>query len=125
MPNVMAPYNKAYNRDFAGVEVRRSWPERPRARKVDDPSKYRDEGCVIAPACLACPLSECIHDWPRDGGVKHRDLAIRARVWQLGVRDAAAIAAYLDISLREGFRWQAKLNKTESYEDFLKGRLRR
>ena len=25
---------------------------------------YKDEGCELAPACLECPLPQCVHDAP-------------------------------------------------------------
>ena len=38
--------------------------------------RYRDEGCEIAPACLDCPLPECIYE--QRGGRQH---------WVKGQRD--------------------------------------
>ena len=35
-------------------------PDDPRPEHVD----YRDEGCEVAPECLACPLPRCRHDEP-------------------------------------------------------------
>ena len=35
-------------------------PDDPRPENVD----YRDEGCEVAPECLACPLPRCRHDDP-------------------------------------------------------------
>ena len=28
---------------------------------------YKDTGCYIAPACLACPLPACVHDYEAAG----------------------------------------------------------
>ncbi len=28
---------------------------------------YKDTGCHIAPACLACPLPACVHDYEAAG----------------------------------------------------------
>ena len=35
-----------------------------RGRKQDElvPDYYRDTGCHVHPACLSCPLPQCIHD---------------------------------------------------------------
>ena len=61
-------------------------PDDPRPEHVD----YRDEGCDLAPECLACPLPRCRHDDPgwlrRDAKEKrNRDLLAVRRDEGLGV----------------------------------------
>ena len=61
-------------------------PDDPRPEHVD----YRDEGCDLAPECLACPLPRCRHDDPgwlrREAKEKrNRDLLAVRREEGLGV----------------------------------------
>ena len=61
-------------------------PDDPRPEHVD----YRDEGCELAPECLACPLPRCRHDDPgwlrREAKEKrNRDLLAARRDEGLGV----------------------------------------
>ena len=61
-------------------------PDDPRPEHVD----YRDEGCEVAPECLACPLPRCRYDDPgwlrREAKEKrNRDLLAARRDEGLGV----------------------------------------
>ena len=61
-------------------------PDDPMPEHVD----YRDEGCEVAPECLACPLPRCRHDNPgwlrREAKDKrNRDLLAVRREEGLGV----------------------------------------
>ena len=61
-------------------------PDDPRPENVD----YQDEGCDLAPECLACPLPRCRHDDPgwlrREAKDKrNRDLLAVRRDEGLGV----------------------------------------
>ena len=57
---------------------------------------YKDTGCHIAPACLACPLPACIHDYEAAGlnrsMPKHRKRpAILRHRWRKLVRKPAGL----------------------------------
>ena len=71
-------------------------PDDPRPENVD----YRDEGCEVAPECLACPLPRCRHDDPgwlrREAKDKrNRDLLAVRRDEGLGV---VALANWFGLS---------------------------
>ena len=65
-------------------------PYDPTPEHVD----YRDEGCEVAPKCLACPLPRCRHDDPRGQRreakeKRNRDLLAVRRDEGLGVQALA------------------------------------
>ena len=65
-------------------------PDDPMPEHVD----YRDEGCEVAPECLACPLPRCRHDDPRGQrreakDKRNRDLLAVRRDEGLGVQALA------------------------------------
>lgn len=68
-------------------------PEADRHRPpTDDPKpehvQYRDEGCDVAPECLACPLPKCRHDdpgWLGRGAKNRRNREIVAARLEQGI----------------------------------------
>ena len=81
--------------------------ERPRAKRDALPEhlEWRDDGCEVAPRCLACPLPRCRFDEP--GGLQ--TLLITARNQEvIDARRAGmaikAISARFAISRRSVFR---------------------
>lgn len=66
---------------------------------------YTDEGCDLAPACLECPLPQCVHDAPemtryyanRD---RNREIAARRRAGE----SVAVLAAEYGVSRRTVYR---------------------
>jgi len=66
---------------------------------------YRDEGCELAPSCLACPLPQCRYDTPTGGrwlGNRPRD----AEILELrrGGKLIEEIAEHFRVSRRTVFR---------------------
>ncbi len=49
----------------------------PKEDLLPEHSKYRDEGCEMAPACLNCPLSRCLEDIPRGRQQQRKELRNR------------------------------------------------
>ena len=77
--------------------------------RVDDgvnfPAHWADNGCSVAPSCLACPLPRCRYDVV--GGVRTLRNRVRdpeiVRRYQAGER-AEAIAADLGVTHRTVYR---------------------
>lgn len=42
----------------------RRFPALVRVDALPEDTVYRDEGCDVAPSCLACPLERCRYDGP-------------------------------------------------------------
>jgi hypothetical protein len=54
------------------------------------PSHWADNGCKLAPSCLACQLPQCIHDRPQ--GQYQRELTRRQDLVRLPVALALPLA---------------------------------
>lgn len=66
---------------------------------------FRDDGCSVAPSCLACPLPQCRYDVP--GGARIMLNEVRdTRIAQAHAAGASVddLAATLQISRRTVFR---------------------
>jgi hypothetical protein len=79
---------------------------------------YTDEGCELAPACLECPLPQCVHDAPemtryyanRD---RNREIA-RQRLAGVPV---AELAAKYGVSRRTVYRVTAEYTAEDERHD--------
>lgn len=71
--------------------------------RTPEQTSYVDNGCDIAPRCLACPLPRCRYDLPpRRAGALLRWLAVEALLGE--GRTAAEVADELGMSRRTVFR---------------------
>jgi AraC-like DNA-binding protein len=70
--------------------------------RLPEDCHYRDEGCVVAPSCLNCPLPVCIYDIPR-GKQRHfkeiRDQEIK-RLFHQESKSTEEIAQIFGVSER-------------------------
>lgn len=78
----------------------------PKRKQEPVPVYYvKDEGCAVAPACLACPLPRCRYEVA--GGIAAIQVRARADVIvaaRAAGEPVASIAARLGISRRSVFR---------------------
>lgn len=93
----MAHASRRADRTLHGLSI----GEVSRADAIPTGVKYQDTGCHVHPACLSCPLEQCIYDAPQESRQR------RAISNQRQVREAyerglgvAEIAHELGVSLR-------------------------
>src|SRR3990167_8693343 len=76
---------------------------------------FRDDGCIVSPKCVDCPLPECVVEGgvPGHGGeemwLKLKEINGKVRRMEeedLGVREAAGVYG---VSSRTIFRWLGKV----------------
>lgn len=106
--------------DFAGIPLKQAWVPKPRKAPESPAFHYRDTGCEVWHTCLECPLSQCVEEWRyrmKGGGLK---LSYRVAIWQFKDCTAKAIWEHFGISRRQAYRWKARLERTASYEEFLR-----
>ena len=71
--------------------------DKRRIRYLPEFTQYRDEGCEVNPACLTCPLPQCIYEHDTAPmPIQERDAEI-IRLSRSGVR-TAAIAAQFELT---------------------------
>lgn len=77
-----------------------------RGDALPEQTRYRDEGCELAPSCLNCPLPLCRYDLP--GGVRRQRLRTRddaiIRLRRVGGLPVEEIARRFGLSRRSVFR---------------------
>ena len=74
----------------------------PKEDLLPEHSKYRDEGCEMAPSCLNCPFPCCVEDIPRGKQQQRKELRNREifRLFYTRGESIKQIARKLEVSER-------------------------
>ena len=82
------------------------------------PTHWKDTGCSLFPACLECPLPQCVHDLPGTGHSEARQLKAEAEAKVLArlidqYPTRAEAATGLNMSERQLFRVLRRARRCE------------
>ena len=96
------PFDRSANLDEHETTEDQETEEQQQPRPdLPEYTNYRDEGCLLEPSCLQCPLPRCAHEMP--GGINRVAKDRRNdRVLKLAHQghDTRQISRVMDISMR-------------------------